>query len=75
MLVNLALNGAVAAGLLRWLGVSRSVALAGSLLVISLPMVTMRGPGALGHEALASHWLILVAVWLMLVPRVSWGHA
>tara|TARA_R110001599_G_scaffold353766_1_gene597007 strand:+ start:1869 stop:3614 length:1746 start_codon:yes stop_codon:yes gene_type:complete len=75
MMVNLALNGAVAAGLLRWLGVSRSVALAGSLLVISLPMVTMRGPGALGHEALASHWLILVAVWLMLVPRVSWGHA
>lgn len=75
MLVNLALNGAMAAGLLRWLGVSRSVALAGSLLVVSLPMVTMRGPGALGHEALSSHWLILAAMWLVLVPRVSWIHA
>lgn len=75
MLVNLALNGAVAAGLLRWSGVNRGVALAGSLLVVSLPMVTMRGPGALGHEALSSHWLILLAMWLMLVPSVSWAHS
>lgn len=75
MLANLALNGAVAAGLLRYLGVGRGVALAGSVLVISLPMVTMRGPGALGHEALSSHWLILIAMWLMVMPSVSWGHA
>jgi hypothetical protein len=75
LLVNLALNGAVAAGLLRWSGVSRGVALVGSLLVVSLPMVTMRGPGALGHEALSSHWLILVAMWLMLAPGISWSHA
>ncbi len=75
MLVNLALNGAVSAGLIRWWGVSRSVALAGAVLVVSLPMVTMRGPGALGHEALSSHWLILLAIWLMVMPSVSWTHA
>ena len=75
MLVNLALNGAVAAGLLRWLGCGRCVALAGSLLVVSLPMVTMRGPGALGHEALSSHWLIIMAMWLFLVPQARWAHA
>ena len=71
MLVNLALNGAVAAGLLRWCGMGRLVAFIGALLVISLPMVTMRGPGALGHEALSSHWLLLLACWLFLVPGFS----
>lgn len=68
MLFNLALNGAVTAGLLRWCGGSRWLALFGATLVISLPMVTMRGPGALGHEALSSHWLILLALWLSLLP-------
>lgn len=75
LLVNLALNGAVAAGLLRWSGCRRSVALAGSLLVVSLPMVTMRGPGALGHEALSSHWLIIMAMWFFLMPQARWAHA
>lgn len=66
MLVNLMLNGAIAAGLLRAIGGSRFTALAGALLVVSLPMVTMRGPGALGHEALSSHWLLFIAMWLSL---------
>lgn len=75
MLVNLALNGAVAAGLLRWAGTNRLVAFAGSLLVVSLPMITMRGPGALGHEALSSHWLVLTAMWFVLMPSVNTAHA
>lgn len=74
MLFNLALNGAVTAGLLRWCGGGRWLALLGSMLVTSLPMVTMRGPGALGHEALSSHWLILLALWLSLVPD-GWKQA
>lgn len=43
MWLNLALNGAMTAGLARWLGVLRGMALAAVLLVLSLPMVTMRG--------------------------------
>lgn len=74
MLINLALNGAVAAGLLRWQGASRGLALGGALLVVSLPMVTMRGPGALGHEALSSHWLILLAFWFFLMSTTGWRH-
>lgn len=68
MLFNLMLNGAVATGLLRWCGVSRAGAFLAAVMVVSLPMVTMRGPGALGHEALSSHWILLMAVWLWLFP-------
>lgn len=75
MLVNLALNGSVATWLLRRQGCHRGVALAGSVLVVSLPMVTMRGPGALGHEALSSHWLILFAIGLSLAPQLTWHRA
>ncbi len=71
MLINLALNGAVAAGLLRWCGAERLVAFSGALLVISLPMVSMRGPGGLGHEALSSHWLLLLGCWFFLMHRLT----
>ncbi|WP_136067482.1 DUF6311 domain-containing protein [Modicisalibacter radicis] len=64
MAVNLALNAAVAAGLALRLQATRPGALLVGLLVLALPAVTMRGPGALGHEALSAHWLIMLGLWL-----------
>ncbi|OHY98653.1 DUF6311 domain-containing protein [Salinicola sp. MIT1003] len=71
MALNLALNASVAVGLALRLQATRSIALLVGLLVLALPAVTMRGPGALGHEALSAHWLILLGLWLGLERSVT----
>ena len=72
MLANLMLNAAVACALLLRCGLNPFVALLGALLFVSLPMATMRGPGAHGHEALSAHWLLLWASFRVLFwPRLQ----
>lgn len=72
MLVNLTLNAGVACALLLRCGLSGWAAFLGALLFVSLPMATMRGLGAHGHEALSAHWLLLLGMWLLLFyPRLG----
>ena len=66
MCVNLMLNASVACALLQRSGVGHWAAFLGGVLFASLPMATMRGLGAHGHEALSSHWIILLGMWLVL---------
>lgn len=66
MLANLTLNAGVGCALLQRSGLGPMAALAGSLLMASLPMAIMRGLGAHGHEALSAHWLLLLGIWLSL---------
>lgn len=66
MLANLALNAGISCALLQRSGVPAWAALFGSMLFVSLPMATMRGLGAHGHEALSAHWLLLLGIWLTL---------
>lgn len=74
MLANLVLNAGVACALLQRCGVSGWVALLGALLFVSLPMATMRGIGAHGHEALSAHWIVLLAIWLSLFnAELAWS--
>lgn len=69
MLANLTLNAALACVLAQRLGARPLNAALFAMLVAMLPMVTMRGLGAHGHEALTAHWLILLAVLWSLSPR------
>lgn len=74
VLVNYFLNGVVAVGLLRRLGVPAYAALAGALLICSLPAIVSRGLGIHGHEALTAHWIILLAIQFTLInktPRLA----
>ncbi len=74
MLVNLMLNAGIACALLQRCGVSQWAACLGGVLFASLPMATMRGLGAHGHEALSSHWLILLGIWLVLFhAQLRWS--
>lgn len=66
MLANLVLNAGISCALLQRSGVPAWAALFASLLFVSLPMATMRGLGAHGHEALSAHWLLLLGIWLTL---------
>ncbi|MHB0776536.1 DUF6311 domain-containing protein [Halomonas sp. WWR20] len=66
MLLNLMLNGATSAGLAQRLGATPLVALLFATLLLGMSVATMRGPGALGHEALSAHWLIVLGLWLSL---------
>ncbi len=66
MLANFMLNAGVACALLLRCGLSPVSSLLGASLFVSLPMATMRGIGAHGHEALSAHWLLLLASWLVL---------
>lgn len=69
MLVNLTLNAAVACSLALRLGCRPLNAVLFTALVLMLPIVTLRGLGAHGHEALTAHWLILWALGLALSRR------
>lgn len=74
MLANLSLNAGVSCALLLRCGLRPVVALLGAVLMVSLPMATMRGLGAHGHEALSAHWLLLLGIWLVLLyPRLERG--
>lgn len=66
MLINLTLNAAVACALAQRLGCRPTNALLFAALVLLLPVVTLRGLGAHGHEALTAHWLILLALGMAL---------
>lgn len=73
MLANLMLNAGIACALLQRCGVSGWIALFGALLFVSLPMATMRGLGAHGHEALSAHWVVLLGIWLILFhAKLTW---
>lgn len=76
MLANLMLNAGVACALLQRCGAERWSAFLGAVLFVSLPMATMRGLGAHGHEALSAHWLLLLGFWLVLFhAQLSWPIA
>lgn len=71
---NLMLNAGVSCWVLMRCGVHPLAALPGALLVLLLPMATMRGIGAHGHEALGAHWLLWLGMFLLLLhPRLSCG--
>lgn len=69
MVINYCLNGLVACRLLLRVGVPAYAALAGALLISSLPIVILRGIGIQGHEALTAHWIILLAIELTLIAE------
>nr|WP_299240461.1 DUF6311 domain-containing protein [uncultured Halomonas sp.] len=73
MLANLTLNAALACVLAHRLGARPLNAVLFAALVVMLPIVTLRGLGAHGHEALAAHWLILLAVLWSLSIRPAGG--
>nr|WP_298375294.1 DUF6311 domain-containing protein [uncultured Halomonas sp.] len=73
MLINLTLNAALACALAQRLGARPLNAVLFAVLVALLPMVTLRGLGAHGHEALTAHWLILLAVLYSLSARPVGG--
>ncbi|WP_136067483.1 DUF6311 domain-containing protein [Modicisalibacter radicis] len=66
MLSNHVLNAAFACGLALRLGCRPVGSVLFAALLILLPIVTMRGLGAHGHEALTAHWLILWGLGLAL---------
>ncbi|MED5500567.1 MAG: DUF6311 domain-containing protein [Pseudomonadota bacterium] len=68
MLLNHILNAAFACGLALRLRCRPVASVLFAALVIMLPIVTMRGLGAHGHEALTAHWLILWGLGLALRP-------
>lgn len=77
MLANLMLNAGVACALLLRSGLPNWASWLGGVLFVSLPMATMRGMGAHGHEALSAHWLLLLGIWLLLfyplmTSRAGW---
>lgn len=77
MLANLMLNAGVACALLLRSGLPSWAAWLGGVLFVSLPMATMRGLGAHGHEALSAHWLLLLGIWMVLfypalTSRAGW---
>ena len=69
IVINYCLNGLVACRLLLSVGVPAYAALAGALLISSLPIVILRGIGIQGHEALTAHWIILIAIELTLTTE------
>ncbi|WP_346799155.1 DUF6311 domain-containing protein [Halomonas sp. Bachu 37] len=69
VVINYFLNGLVACFLLLRLNIPAYVALAGALLISTLPVVVSRGLGIHGHEALTAHWLILLAIDFTLMYR------
>nr|WP_298523216.1 DUF6311 domain-containing protein [uncultured Halomonas sp.] len=73
MLANLTLNAALACVLAQRLGARPLNAVLFGVLVVMLPMVTLRGLGAHGHEALTAHWLILLAMlWSLSTRPAGW---
>jgi len=74
MLLNYILNAAFACGLALRLRCRPVSSVLFAALVIMLPIVTMRGLGAHGHEALTAHWLILWGLGLALRPGDRGGN-
>ncbi|MDZ7853746.1 MAG: DUF6311 domain-containing protein [Halomonas sp.] len=76
MLTNYALNGFFATRLLLRMHLPIPVALAGALLMSSLPIISARGLGMHGHEALTAHWLIFLAIeYTLFLSRPTFGNA
>lgn len=69
LLINYLLNGYFACRLLIKLNVPAVAAVIGAILMGSLPIVTSRGLGIHGHEALTAHWLIFLALEYTLLIR------
>lgn len=64
--LHIVLNALAASLLLYRLKVNAVSTVLVSLLLACLPAVLFRGPGALGHESLMAHWIILFGMYLLL---------
>ncbi|SJN12206.1 hypothetical protein CZ787_07535 [Halomonas citrativorans] len=69
LFINYILNGYFACRLLLKLNVPAVAAVMGAVLMGCLPIVTARGLGIHGHEALTAHWLIFIALEYTLLIR------
>ncbi|WP_447893770.1 DUF6311 domain-containing protein [Vreelandella sp. GE22] len=65
-LSHVVLNGVAACLLLTRIKMPMIVAVALSLMVAVMPAVIFRGPGGAGHESLMAHWVLLLAIYLVL---------
>lgn len=72
---HLVLNATAAALILHRLKLPTVAVVALSLVVAFLPAVVFRGPGGAGHESLMAHWVLLLALYLLLFATHSGWRA
>ncbi|WP_252107292.1 MULTISPECIES: DUF6311 domain-containing protein [unclassified Halomonas] len=73
-LAHVVLNGIAACLLLTRIQTPMIVTIAMSLVIAVMPAAIFRGPGGAGHETLMAHWILLLAIYLVLfrpVPNVK----